>query len=221
MRKVPVPIRVTLVSPRPLIRGALLAWMLAQPNLELHGEASELNRVRSLSETDILIVDARNSSAFAAIELLREAHPRLPALCIVASRGDYMLRRSSSLVQGLVHEFDGMETLSAAISAVAGGGLYHSAGVMQQGALPLRALTTRELSVLELACAGMSDDEMGERLSCASATAEKHRQNLMRKLGARDRTELIILGIRMGIVAVEDLKIGEVLRRSSSRRQRQ
>jgi DNA-binding NarL/FixJ family response regulator len=61
-------------------------------------------------------------------------------------------------------------------------------------------LTNREREVVQLAAQGLSNAEIGERLSISPRTAETHRTNLMRKLGLKDQTELMRFAIRRGLV---------------------
>ena len=68
---------------------------------------------------------------------------------------------------------------------------------------PYDTLTPRDREVLQLAAEGHNNPEIGKRLSVSPRTVEVQRQNLMRKLGLRTRTDLVRFAIQEGIIPVE------------------
>jgi DNA-binding NarL/FixJ family response regulator len=69
---------------------------------------------------------------------------------------------------------------------------------------PLNALTQRELSLLQLIAEGSSNKRAAESLSVSTKTIEKHRANLMRKLGLKNFGELMVAAVEMGLVERPD-----------------
>jgi DNA-binding NarL/FixJ family response regulator len=67
-------------------------------------------------------------------------------------------------------------------------------------ALPSDPLTPRELQVLKLVAEAHTNDEIAELLGISRSTVERHRENLMGKLGMRDRVQLTRYAIRRGLV---------------------
>jgi DNA-binding NarL/FixJ family response regulator len=65
----------------------------------------------------------------------------------------------------------------------------------------LAALTDREREVMALAAAGLSNEEIAERLVVSPATARTHVSRAMVKLGARDRAQLVVFAYESGLVA--------------------
>ncbi len=214
-----VPIRVAILSRRPLFLGLIASWLRGLADVEVALEASE-GDVVGVTDIDLVILDARDATSFSAAEAaLAGKSAGAKVLVVAAGKGDYVQQRASAMATGAVHEHDDLEVLRAAITTVAAGGVYFSATVLQrQGAMPLKALTARELAILEHACAGRSDDDAAKLLGCSSSTVETHRRNAMRKMGAADWAELVILGLKLGIVSPEGFPIGSRCRRSSSRR---
>ena len=65
---------------------------------------------------------------------------------------------------------------------------------------PVEPLTLREREVLKLIAEAHTNREIGEVLHLAEKTVESHRANLLRKLGMRDRVELVRYAIRRGLI---------------------
>jgi phosphoribosylformylglycinamidine cyclo-ligase len=64
----------------------------------------------------------------------------------------------------------------------------------------LDELTPREREILELVGAGMSNDEIADRLTISKATAKTHVSRIMGKLEARDRAQLVVIAYESGLV---------------------
>jgi DNA-binding NarL/FixJ family response regulator len=64
------------------------------------------------------------------------------------------------------------------------------------------ALTSREIEVLRAMADGFSNKEIALRLKISENTAKFHVGSVMGKLGARSRTEAVMLGVRYGIVLI-------------------
>jgi DNA-binding NarL/FixJ family response regulator len=62
-------------------------------------------------------------------------------------------------------------------------------------------LTPRELEVLKLVAEGHTSDEIAELLVISRKTVDRHRANMLEKLGMRDRVELTRYAIRRGLIA--------------------
>ncbi|RJL32873.1 response regulator transcription factor [Bailinhaonella thermotolerans] len=62
------------------------------------------------------------------------------------------------------------------------------------------ALTEREREVMALVGAGLSNDEIAERLVLSPATAKTHVSRIMTKLRVRDRAQLVVLAYESGLV---------------------
>jgi DNA-binding NarL/FixJ family response regulator len=65
----------------------------------------------------------------------------------------------------------------------------------------LDVLTEREREVVALVAAGLTNDEIAERLVISPATARTHVSRSMVKLGARDRAQLVVLAYESGLVS--------------------
>jgi DNA-binding CsgD family transcriptional regulator len=65
----------------------------------------------------------------------------------------------------------------------------------------LDELTPRQLEVLRLLAEGLETPEIARRLGVADETARNHIRALLRSTGAHSRLEVVLLGIRLGVVA--------------------
>ncbi|MGW6908899.1 response regulator [Streptomyces sp. NPDC054940] len=66
--------------------------------------------------------------------------------------------------------------------------------------LPARPITEREEEILKLVAEGHSSKEIAQLLVISVKTVERHRANLLQKLGLRDRLELTRYAIRVGLI---------------------
>ncbi|WP_424216819.1 response regulator (plasmid) [Streptomyces sp. BI20] len=65
---------------------------------------------------------------------------------------------------------------------------------------PRRAVTEREEEILKLVAEGYTSREIGDLLTISPKTVERHRANILQKLGLRDRLELTRYAIRVGLI---------------------
>ncbi|MER5556901.1 response regulator transcription factor [Streptomyces sp. NPDC002793] len=72
--------------------------------------------------------------------------------------------------------------------------------VRNGGDVPDRAITEREEEILKLVAEGHSSKEIAGMLVISVKTVERHRANLLQKLGLRDRLELTRYAIRAGLI---------------------
>jgi DNA-binding NarL/FixJ family response regulator len=66
--------------------------------------------------------------------------------------------------------------------------------------IPAKAITDREEEVLKLVAEGHSSKQIADLLFISVKTVERHRANLLQKLGLRDRLELTRYAIRAGLI---------------------
>ena len=72
--------------------------------------------------------------------------------------------------------------------------------VRDEGKLELLGITPRELEILELMAAGLSNREIAERVHVSENTVKTHSSRVFDKLGARRRTQAVQLGKELRLI---------------------
>ena len=63
-----------------------------------------------------------------------------------------------------------------------------------------KPLSGRELEVLKLVSAGLSNREIGGRLGLSEGTVKNYVTNVLQKIGVRDRTQAALRGRELGLI---------------------
>ena len=135
----------------------------------------------------------------------------LPVAAIMLTSYDaqqYVLASLRAGARGFILKTATPEELSRAILTVAKGGLYLDSEVAQavgeKDFLP-EAISAREREVLLLAARGFSSKEVAGQLYISERTVQTHLASIYDKLGARNKTESLLLGLKYGVVTLEEL----------------
>jgi DNA-binding NarL/FixJ family response regulator len=209
-------IRVLLVDDEDLVRGGLRAILDAREDIEVVGEAADgavvVPLVTSL-RPDVVVLDLR-MPLVDGIQATRDLRRRLaqpPRIRVVTTFGD-----DENVYAALHAGADGFLPKSArpaeivdAVRVVARGeSLLFPAAIRslaarqavapRGGAVP--DLTEREREVLRLMARGLSNGEIAGELYLGLQTVKTHVSSLLRKLGARDRTQAVIAAYETGLV---------------------
>jgi DNA-binding NarL/FixJ family response regulator len=209
-------IRIALAEDHNLVREGLKALLKNEPCFELVGEATDGLQALQLvdkEKPDVLLLDLRIPRLH-GIEVLRQLrehkHTRVVVVSMHADE-PYVLEALKSGVSGYVLKDCSSAELVQAIRAVAGGAQYLCEALRQKAlSATLKRLvpgirgpqlTKRELLVLELAAEGKTSGEIAETLFISRRTAEAHRANLMKKLGLKTQTDLVLYAVRNGMIS--------------------
>ena len=65
-------------------------------------------------------------------------------------------------------------------------------------------LTAREIEVLQAITDGLSNAEVADQLQLSLETVKSHSKAILLKLGARDRTQAVVLGLQAGLVQLPE-----------------
>ncbi|MFE9426900.1 response regulator [Kitasatospora sp. NPDC006697] len=215
-------IRVLLADDQALLRGTFRLLIDSTPDLEVVGEAGTGRQAVAMTRAlrpDLVLMDIRMPE-LDGIAATREitADPALgtvKVLVLTTFENDEHVAEALRAGAGgfLGKGIDPGELLSA-IRVVAGGEALLSptatrsliSRFLSQPAAPagppaeLSVLTARELEVVGLVAAGLSNEEIADRLFITPLTAKTHVNRAMAKLAARDRAQLVVLAYQSGLV---------------------
>ena len=215
-------IRVAVVDDQALVRMGLRTLLETEDGLELVAEAADGNEglaVVRRSVPDVVLMDIR-MPVLDGLAALREitADAALKDVRVIMlttfELDEYVFEALAAGASGfLLKNTDPVELLRAVRVVAAGEALLapsvtrrliaEFAARPRPGGTPveLAALTDREREVMALAAAGLSNEEIAERLVVSPATARTHVSRAMVKLGARDRAQLVVFAYESGLVA--------------------
>jgi DNA-binding NarL/FixJ family response regulator len=212
------PARVLLADDHVMVRRGLRLVLDAEPDLEVVAEASdgiEAVEIVRRQEIDVAVLDVsmpRRTGLQAAADLIA-LRPELRVLmlsmheneqylfeALKAGASGYVLKTAADrdLVDGCRAALRGEPFLYPSAIAVLVRDFLDRA--REGDATPADPLTPRELEVLKLVAEAHTNDQIAEILTISRKTVERHRENLMGKLGMRDRVELTRYAIRRGLV---------------------
>lgn len=108
-------------------------------------------------------------------------------------------------VNGLFLKSGDPAELIRALPRIMQGGqvLSEAAERLVEEAAAAEGLTARELQMLQAVSRGATNAQAAETLGISVKTVDKHRTNLMRKLGAHSTAELVMTGVRLGLLNTE------------------
>jgi DNA-binding NarL/FixJ family response regulator len=202
-------LRVVIADDHPVVRRGLCELLGSLEDMEVVGVAStgrEAVHQVVTCKPDVALLDLQMpelDGVAAAAELARVA-PKVAVLVLTMFNDeDKLVAALRAGARGYVVKGAEQEEIAGAIRAVAAGQLVVGAGVSAAAiGLVLRAaveprqafpqLTARELAVLELMADGRSNAAIARELGLAAKTVANNVSHILVKLGARDRTAVIL-----------------------------
>jgi two-component system NarL family response regulator len=144
-----------------------------------------------------------DKSGIEVTRLIRSEDEKAKIIALTSYDGDQDIYRALEAgVRGyLLKEMVHTEVIRA-ITIVHSGKRYIPSEVSQHlnGFFPDVALTPWEIEVLSLVARGLGNKEIGDVLATASGTIKAHVQSILSKLGAKDRTHVVTIALRRGII---------------------
>jgi DNA-binding NarL/FixJ family response regulator len=219
-------IDVLIVDDHTLFRTGIRKMLEAEPDMRVAGEAATgreaLEQARSLVP-DVILMDIKmpdpsgSGEASDGIEATRILCREMPHVgiifCTVFEDDEFVFAGLKAGGRGYIVKDDDPETMLRGIRAVANGesllGPTIAQKVLRQfSALPGKQalladdLTPREMEVLKLIAAGLTNREIAEALVLSEKTVKNHINNIFSKLHVYDRSQAMLYAIREGLVKV-------------------
>ena len=214
-------IRILIVDDHDLVREGLRTLLEQDPGFEVVGEAGDgQEAVRAVPrlEPDVVLMDLNLPGGIGGLEATEAILADRPGTKVVIltqyEQREYIKRALRIGAHGYVIKRSASRDLKQAIRTVHQGRRYLHP-VAADEVVELRTsgeglededfekLTRRERQVLKLVAEGKTSRDVAEYLGISVKTAMTHRANLMSKLGAHSRAELIKYAIRKGVIDVE------------------
>lgn len=210
-------IRVCLVEDQALVRQGIASLLALTGDIRVVAEAAdgeEALEIIEASRPDVLLLDVRLPKRVGT-DVVRElaGRGRLPATLLLTTFDD-----DEALISGILAGAKGfllkdvtLQQLADAIRELAAGGsmIHPAASSRISSGLagrrrhddddpPLETLSRRELEVLRLMAAGLSNREIGDLLAMVEGTVKNHVSTILAKLGVRDRTRAVLKSFELG-----------------------
>jgi len=213
---IPLVTRVLVADDHPIVRSGLRTVIDAEPDLEVVAEAengADAVKQALAAEVDLAILDV-SMPKLTGIQAAEELHRQKPELKLLmlsmydseqflyealrAGASGYVLKSDADhdIVEACRQTMRGQSFLypSAVTTLVRD---YVQRGANDEG---FELLTARELQVLKLIAEAHTSKEIAQELVISVKTVERHRQNILDKLGMSDRVELTRYAIRRGLI---------------------
>jgi DNA-binding NarL/FixJ family response regulator len=214
---IPLVTRILVADDHPIVRSGLRKVLDAQPDLEVVAEAedgAEAVRKALADDIHVAILDVSMPKA-TGIQAAAELHKRKPDLKLLmlsmydseqflfeslkAGASGYVLKSDADqdIVEAVRRTMRGQSFLyPSAISTLVKEFVDRGPGADDQ----FDVLTPRELQVLKLIAEAYTSKDIAKELVISVKTVERHRQNILDKLGMSDRVELTRYAIRRGLI---------------------
>lgn len=196
----------------PLLREGIAALVNAEPDMKLVAEAStgeEAIEKFRLYRPDITLMDLQMPvmNGIDAIDQIQREFAGARIIVLTTYTGDIQVLRALKagargyILKGHVHR-----ELLDAIRAVHAGQKRIPPEIAAQLADHAAddSLTEREIDILRLIAAGNANKQIADRLSISEATVKSHITNILSKLGANDRTHAVTIGLKRGIIDLQN-----------------
>jgi len=204
------PIRVVVADDHPLFREGVVHSLASKAGITVVGQADTGEQALRLAREllpDVLLLDIAmpGQGGLTTAGQVALACPATKVVMLTVSDDeDTLLAAFKAGARGYLLKGVSARELARVIRAVAGGEVYISpalavrmladlTGVKQPD--PLSELTPRETEILELVARGLTNREIGERLSLAEKTIKHYMTNVLGKLHVRSRLEAAMLAV--------------------------
>jgi DNA-binding NarL/FixJ family response regulator len=204
-------IRILLADDHPVVRSGLRALLASQPDFEVVADAENGEAATTLSASmapDVVLLDLQMPvvDGLTAIRRIRAQQPGANILVLTTYDTDAdIVPALEAGATGYLLKDAPPDSLFRAVRSAARGEVVLAPGVAERMIRRLtdaaeRALSRRELEVLELASGGSSNKEIAEALHITEATVKTHFFHIFAKLGVGDRTAAVTAALKKKLI---------------------
>jgi len=206
------PLTVLIADDHTVVRAGIRALLSTDPGLKVVGEAENGEKAvdaygRLLP--DVVLMDLRMpiQDGVQATRAIRQIDPQGAVIILTTHQGDEEIHAALEAgAMGYILKNSPGDDLAAALRAVAGGKRWiPNAIAKKMEAHSAKAkLTERELDVLQRLVGGDSNKELADKMGLTEHTVKAHLKSITAKLGVRDRTEAVTVGLRRGMIRLPE-----------------
>ncbi len=215
-------IRLLLVDDHEIVRAGLRMLFLAEPDMEIVGEAGGgADAIRAVADLhpDVVLMDVAmpGMNGIEATRRIKEANPETAILALTMYEDEqYFFEMLNAGASGYIPKRAAPDDLVSAIRVVSQGNVFLYASLARfllNEVLPTHdakagdslteELTPREREVLTHIAEGKTNREIADVLIISPKTVDRHRENIMQKLNLHSRVELVKYAISRGLIRVE------------------
>jgi DNA-binding NarL/FixJ family response regulator len=204
------PIRILVVDDPPVVRAGIQSLVTGHADLIVVAQAANGREAIQHFRThrpDVTLMDIQMPvmSGLDALIAIRDEAPEARIIMLTTYTGDAQVQRAIKAgARGYLLKSSLHEELLQTIRAVHAGRKAISAEASYELAEHATddALTPAEIRVLRLIAAGNGNKEIAEQLSVSEETVKGQVRNILSKLGAKDRTQAAMIGVKRGIIEV-------------------
>lgn len=205
------PIRILVVEDHPVVRHGIIAILSQAEDMEVIAEAENGLEAINQYEThqpDITLMDLRmpHLEGVEAIAHIRAKTSTAQIIILTTYDTDEDIYRGLQAgARGYILKDTTATELIQAIRTVHGGKRYIPSEVALKLAdrIDDSDLTERELEVLQLLSKGNSNQEIAAALTISEGTVKFHINNILSKLGVKDRTQAVIMALKKGLTRLD------------------
>jgi DNA-binding NarL/FixJ family response regulator len=206
------PLTVLIADDHTVVRAGIRALLSTDPGLKVVGEAE--NGAKAVDAyarllPDVVVMDLRMpiQDGVQATRAIRQIDPRGAVIILTTHQGDEEIHAALEAgAMGYILKNSPGDDLAAALRAVAGGKRWipNAIAKKMEAHSAQAKLTDRELDVLQRLVGGDSNKELADKMGLTEHTVKAHLKNITAKLGVRDRTEAVTVGLRRGIIRLPE-----------------
>jgi DNA-binding NarL/FixJ family response regulator len=215
---VPLKTRVLLADDHAVVREGLRMVLDSAPDLEVvaqAGDGAEAVELAMKGEVDLAVLDVtmpRMTGLQAALELSRRKPDLRVLILSMHDNEQYFFEALKAGASGYVlKSVANRDLIEACRATMRGEPFLYPAAVRalvrdylerasRGEATSEDPLSPREVEVVKLVAEGLTSDEIAHELFISKKTVDRHRANVLEKLGMRNRVELTRYAIRRGLV---------------------
>ena len=211
----PLVTRVLLADDHPIVRNGLRELLNSEADFRVVAEVDDGAQAveRALADdVDLVVLDV-SMPRMTGLQAARELSSRKPGLRVLMlsmhENEQFLFEALRAGASGYVLKTAADRDLVEACRATVRGETFLYAGAvaalvrehLERDASSLDPLTPRELEVVKLVAEGHTSDEIAGMLFISRKTVDRHRANILEKLGMRDRVDLTRYAIRRGLIS--------------------